>query len=75
MGGTATVFGAASITITSTEATDNPFDVFDDKELVGIVEGQSESAKRFIYSSTYSVLERMEWYRTTKKMTILNFKI
>ena len=49
MGGTATVFGAASISITSTEATDNPFDVFDDKELVGIVEGQSESAKRFIY--------------------------
>ena len=27
-GGTATVFGAASISITSTEATDNPFDVF-----------------------------------------------
>ena len=74
MGGTATVFGAASITITSTEATDNPFDVFDDKELVGIVEGQSESAKRFIYSSTYSVLERMEWYRTTKKNDNIKFQ-
>ncbi|MDA7745534.1 autotransporter domain-containing protein [Candidatus Pelagibacter sp.] len=73
-GGTATVFGAASITITSTEATDNPFDVFDDKELVGIVEGQSESAKRFIYSSTYSVLERMEWYRTTKKNDNIKFQ-
>ena len=43
------------------------FDVFDDKQLVGIVEGQSESSKRFIYNSTNSVLERMEWYRTTKK--------
>ncbi|MDA7781621.1 autotransporter domain-containing protein [Candidatus Pelagibacter sp.] len=74
MGGTATVFGAASISITSTEATDNPFDVFDDKELVGIVEGQSESAKRFIYSSTYSVLERMEWYRTTKKNNNIKFQ-
>ena len=74
MGGTATVFGAASISITSTEATDNPFDVFDDKELVGIVEGQSESAKRFIYGSTYPVLERMEWYRTTKKNDNIKFQ-
>jgi len=73
-GGTATVFGAASISITSTEATDNPFDVFDDKELVGIVEGQSESAKRFIYSSTNVVLERMEWYRTTKKNENIKFQ-
>ena len=74
MGGTATVFGAASISITSTEATDNPFNVFDDKELVGIVEGQSESAKRFIYGSTYPVLERMEWYRTTKKNDNIKFQ-
>ena len=74
MGGTATVFGAASISITSTEATDNPFDVFDDKELVGIVEGQSENAKRFIYSSTNSILERMEWYRTTKKNDNIKFQ-
>jgi len=74
MGGTATVYGSASISITSTEATDNPFDVFDDKELVGIVEGQSESAKRFIYSSTNSILERMEWYRTTKKNDNIKFQ-
>jgi len=73
-GGTATVFGAASISITSTEATDNPFDVFDDKELVGIVEGQSENAKRFIYSSTNSILERMEWYRTKKKNDNIKFQ-
>ncbi|MDB9718397.1 autotransporter domain-containing protein [Candidatus Pelagibacter sp.] len=73
-GGTATVYGAASITITSTEATDNPFDVFDDKELVGIVEGQSENAKRFIYSATNVVLERMEWYRTTKKNDNIKFQ-
>ena len=64
MGGTATVSGEATITITSTEASDSTFDVFDDKQLVGIVEGQSESSKRFIYNSTNSVLERMEWYRT-----------
>ena len=41
--------------------------IIDDKQLVGIVEGQSESSKRFIHNSTNSVLERMEWYRTTKK--------
>tara|TARA_B110000444_G_scaffold242441_1_gene259767 strand:+ start:3877 stop:6105 length:2229 start_codon:yes stop_codon:yes gene_type:complete len=67
MGGMATVFGAASLSVTSTEANGNTFNIFSDKELIGIVEGQSESAKRFIYSSTYPVLERMEWHRTTKK--------
>ena len=74
MGGTATVSGTASISITSTEASDNTFDVFDDQQLVGIVEGQSESSKRFIYNSTNSVLERMEWYRTTKKNDSIKFK-
>jgi len=74
MGGAAAVFGAASLLVTSTEATDNPFDVFDDKELVGIVEGQSESAKKFIYSSTNPVLERMEWHRTTKKNDNIKFQ-
>ena len=70
MEGTATVSGEATITITSTEASDSTFDVFDDKQLVGIVEGQSESSKRFIYNSTNAVLERMEWYRTTKNDSI-----
>ena len=74
MGGTATVSGTASISITSTEASDNTFDVFDDQQLVGIVEGQSESSKKFIYNSTNSVLERMEWYRTTKKNDSIKFK-
>ena len=74
MGGTATVSGEATITITSTEASDSTFDVFDDKQLVGIVEGQSESSKRFIYNSTNSVLERMEWYRTTKKNDSIKFQ-
>ena len=69
MGGTATVFGSASLSINSTEV-----DFFVDKDLVGIVEGQSESAKRFIYSSTYPVLERMEWYRTTKKNDNIKFQ-
>ena len=74
MGGTATVSGTASISITSTEASDNTFDVFDDQQLVGIVEGQSENSKRFIYNSTNAVLERMEWYRTTKKNDSIKFK-
>ena len=69
MGGTATVFGSASLSINSTEV-----DFFVDKDLVGIIEGQSESAKRFIYSSTYPVLERMEWYRTTKKNDNIKFQ-
>jgi len=69
MGGTPTVFGSASLSINSTEV-----DFFVDKDLVGIIEGQSESAKRFIYSSTYPVLERMEWYRTTKKNDNIKFQ-
>ena len=64
-GESATVSGLTTLSINSTESDD--YNVFDDKELVGIVEGQSENAKRFIYSSTNAVLERMEWYRTTKK--------
>ena len=74
MGGTATVFGAASLSVTSTETNSNTFNVFNDKELVGIVEGQSESVKRFIYNSTYPVLERMEWHRTTKKNDNIKFQ-
>ena len=66
MGGTATVQGTATISITSTEAS-GTYTAFDDKELVGIVEGQSEGSKRFIYNSTNAVLERIEWHRTTKK--------
>ena len=66
MGGTATVQGTATISITSTESS-GTYTAFDDKELVGIVEGQSEGAKRFIYNSTNAVLERIEWHRTTKK--------
>ena len=57
-GETATASGLTTLSINSTESDD--YNVFDDKELVGIVEGQSENAKRFIYSSTNAVLERME---------------
>ena len=74
MGGTATVQGTATISITSTEASGGNYTSFDDKELVGIVEGQSESSKRFIYNSTNAVLERMEWYRTTKKNDKIKFE-
>ena len=69
-GESATVSGLTTLSINSTESDD--YNLFDDKELVGIAEGQSENAKRFIYSSTNAVLERMEWYRTTKKND--NFK-
>ena len=72
MGGTATVQGTATISITSTEAS-GTYTAFDDKELVGIVEGQSEGAKRFIYNSTNAVLERIEWHRTTKKNDNIKF--
>ena len=71
-GETATVSGLTTLSINSTES--NDYNVFDDTELVGIVEGQSENAKRFIYSSTNSVLERMEWYRTTKKNDNIKFQ-
>ncbi|MDA9877060.1 autotransporter domain-containing protein [Candidatus Pelagibacter sp.] len=71
-GETATVSGLTTLSINSTESDD--YNVFDDKELVGIVEGQSENAKRFIYSSTNVVLERMEWYRTTKKNDNIKFQ-
>ena len=71
-GETATVSGLTTLSINSTESDD--YNVFDDKELVGIVEGQSENAKKFIYSSTNAVLERMEWYRTTKKNENIKFQ-
>ena len=71
-GESATVSGLTTLSINSTESDD--YNVFDDKELVGIVEGQSENAKRFIYSSTNSILERMEWYRTTKKNDNIKFQ-
>ncbi|MDA7812376.1 autotransporter domain-containing protein [Candidatus Pelagibacter sp.] len=71
-GESATVSGLTTLSINSTESDD--YNVFDDKELVGIVEGQSENAKRFIYSSTNSILERMEWYRTTKKNENIKFQ-
>ena len=72
MGGTATVQGTATISITSTESS-GTYTAFDDKELVGIVEGQSEGSKRFIYNSTNAVLERIEWHRTTKKNDNIKF--
>ncbi|MDA8829284.1 autotransporter domain-containing protein [Candidatus Pelagibacter bacterium] len=71
-GESATVSGLTTLSINSTESDD--YNLFDDKELVGIVEGQSENAKRFIYSSTNSILERMEWYRTTKKNENIKFQ-
>ena len=69
MGGTATVFGSASLSINSTEV-----DFFVDKDLVGIIAGQSESVNRFIYNSNYQVLERMEWYRPNNNNNKIKFK-
>ena len=73
-GETATVSGLTTLTINSTEASGSTFNVFDDKQLIGVIDAQSESAKKFIFNSTNTILDRMEIYRNTKEIKSINFK-
>ena len=73
-GESATVSGLTTLTINSTEASGSTFNVFDDKQLTGVIDAQAESAKRFITNSTNTILDRMENYRGLKKHKGIKFQ-
>ena len=73
-GESATVSGLTTLIINSTEASGSTFNVFDDKQLTGVIDAQSESAKRFMLNSTNTILSRMKIYRNTKAHKFINFK-
>ena len=64
-GETATVSGLTTLTISSLEASGSTHQAFNDKQLSGIVEAQTESMKRHMYNSTNSIMDRMEQFRRT----------
>ena len=66
-GETVTVSGSTVFTIESLEASGSTHQAFNDKQLSGIVEAQTESVKRWMFNSTTSVLDRMEQFRRTGK--------
>ena len=73
-GETATVSGLTTLTINSTEASGSTFNVFDDKQLIGVVDAQAENAKRFMFNSTNTILDRIENYRELNEHTGIKFQ-
>ena len=65
-GESATTTGVVNLRIESIEASDSTYNVFDDQELVGIVDAQNESATRFARNSMDSVLDRLHEFRLRK---------
>jgi len=72
-GETATVSGTTTLTINSIEASGSTYEAFDDKQLSGMVQAQTESVKRWMFNSTNTVLDRMEQYRRTGENSSLSF--
>ena len=64
-GETATTTGLTTLTISSIEASGSTHQAFDDKQLAGMVNAQTENVKRWMFNSTNSVMDRMEQYRRT----------
>ena len=64
-GETATTSGLTTLTVSSIEATGSTYQAFNDKQLSGIVEAQTESMKRHMFNSTNSIMNRMEQFRRT----------
>ena len=62
-GETATSTGQTTLTINSTEASDSTYNAFDDKQVKGMVNAQTEHAKRFMFNTTNQVMRRMEQFR------------
>ena len=60
-GESATVSGQTTLTIKSTEA--SGFNAFDDKQVSGMANAQTEHAKRFMFNTTNQVMRRMEQFR------------
>ena len=65
MGESVTVSGSTVLTIQSLDASGSTHQAFNDKQLSGIVEAQTESMKRHMYNSTNSIMDRMEQFRRT----------
>ena len=65
-GETATTSGVINLTIESIEASGSTYNIFDDKELVGVVDAENESATRFARNSMDSVLDRLHEFRLRK---------
>ena len=64
-GETATTTGLTTLTISSIEASGSTHQAFDDKQLAGMVEAQTDSMKRHMYNPTNSIMDRMEQFRRT----------
>jgi uncharacterized protein YhjY with autotransporter beta-barrel domain len=64
-GDTPTSTGLTTLTISSLEASGSTHQAFNNKQLSGIVEAQTESIKRHMYNSTNSIMDRMEQFRRT----------
>ena len=77
-GETATTQGLTTLTISSLEASGSTHQAFNDKQLSGIVEAQTESIKRHMYNSTNSIMDRMEQFRRTgenKSLQLNDFRL
>ena len=64
-GETATTTGLTTLTINSTEASGSTYNAFDDKQVKGMANAQTEHAKRHMFNSTNQVMRRMEQFRRT----------
>ncbi len=64
-GETATTTGLTTLTINSTEASGSTYNAFDDKQVKGMANAQTEHAKRYMFNSTNQVMRRMEQFRRT----------
>ena len=62
-GETATTSGLIELTIESIEASGSTYNIFDDEELVSMVDAENESATRFARNSMDSVLDRLHEFR------------
>ena len=62
-GESATVSGQTTLTINSTEASGSTYNAFDDKQVSGMVNAQTEHAKRFMFNTSNQVMRRMEQFR------------
>ena len=66
-GETATNSTNINLTVESIEASGSTYNIFDDKELVGMVDAENESASRLARNSIDSVLDRIHEFRLRKE--------
>ena len=66
-GETATTSTQINLTSQSIEASGSTYNIFDDQELVGVVDAQNESASRLARNSLDSVLDRLHEFRLRKE--------